>query len=423
MVSLEKSWKLFFIYKQLHFLYLRAARFTTIHSSKIFRGNRFFKGKLRHSDGDKDSTLHTVDSVSEKPVFNKHSQRNTLYSIQVFRGVAAVLVVLYHATQFVQAYYQHPPLGGFFLFGFAGVHLFFVLSGFIIFTIHCNDIGKPRKLMRYIKKRLIRIYPIYWFTLAIMAAWYLFAKTITSADILQNIFLLKMPTHWINPVCWTLSFEILFYFIFAFLILNRIIGWAIILSWVAVVAYTNIAGVHLSLFFIHYAFHKYTVLFMIGMFFAYLNICLGRLEVTAKNRAAYAALICGPVIFAITAFFVLLHKIVNWDTWPITLGFGLSSGIFMLCCLSESIESFFQKQRVLTFIGDASFSIYLLHYFLVSLLIPYSKGLFPSISQYSVTLLFALICTLTVLAGCLLYQVVERPMLNFLRKTLLGSNR
>jgi len=95
-----------------------------------------------------------------------------IHLLQVYRGCAAMLVVLFHASARIKKLYgveRHAFLD-FFDFGDAGVQFFFVLSGFIIYHIHRNDIGRVGD---YLIKRVIRIYPIYIFvTLLILPAWY-----------------------------------------------------------------------------------------------------------------------------------------------------------------------------------------------------------------------------------------------------------
>ena len=49
-----------------------------------------------------------------------------------------------------------------FRFGHAGFHLFFVLSGFLMYYIHSEDLGRPRGLLPFAYKRFSRIYPSYW---------------------------------------------------------------------------------------------------------------------------------------------------------------------------------------------------------------------------------------------------------------------
>ena len=237
-----------------------------------------------------------------------HSIQGTFYSIQALRGIAAMLVVFFHSTQFFNAYFQATPFGNFFSFGFCGVHIFFVLSGFIIFTIHFLDINKPQKIFIYLKKRAVRLYPIYWITLIL--AILLTDKTVTLYDFYKNILLLNMPIEFINPVCWTLSFEVLFYILFSFLILNQTLGTLLIFVWMF--------GVFGSIFFdiktpfiFRQTFHNYTVLFMMGCLSAYLVIKLKKLKPIAKEKIAYTMCFLGCALFLLMVFYVLNNKITN----------------------------------------------------------------------------------------------------------------
>jgi peptidoglycan/LPS O-acetylase OafA/YrhL len=57
-----------------------------------------------------------------------------------------------------------------FRWGDAGVEFFFVLSGFIIASAHAGDISRPARLIPYLQRRIIRIYPPYWIIFAIVCA-------------------------------------------------------------------------------------------------------------------------------------------------------------------------------------------------------------------------------------------------------------
>ena len=85
-------------------------------------------------------------------------------SLQAGRAIAAMLVVLFHLGGAIaaQKYFGISAFSVPFSFGASGVEFFFVLSGFIIFAAHRNDIFQPRKLAGYLKKRAVRIYPTYW---------------------------------------------------------------------------------------------------------------------------------------------------------------------------------------------------------------------------------------------------------------------
>ena len=73
------------------------------------------------------------------------------------RGVAILLVVLYHNFGFIKQSF----------FGWLGVDLFFVLSGFLITSILLNELGKPGYLRNFFIKRILRIFPLYYLFLII----------------------------------------------------------------------------------------------------------------------------------------------------------------------------------------------------------------------------------------------------------------
>ena len=97
-----------------------------------------------------------------------------LTAIDAARGIASVLVMLYHCNAVVQSekYFADQPFGGF--FGLAGVRMpfFFAMSGFMLAMVHGRDIGHPERLGRYLLSRFARIYPVYWLILAAVVPVY-----------------------------------------------------------------------------------------------------------------------------------------------------------------------------------------------------------------------------------------------------------
>ena len=73
------------------------------------------------------------------------------------RGLAVLLVVFYHNFGFIN----------YFFFGWLGVDLFFVLSGYLITDILLNERNKPRFLRNFYMRRVLRIFPLYYLTLFI----------------------------------------------------------------------------------------------------------------------------------------------------------------------------------------------------------------------------------------------------------------
>jgi peptidoglycan/LPS O-acetylase OafA/YrhL len=78
------------------------------------------------------------------------------------RGVAILLVVFLHNFGFMN----------YFFFGWLGVDLFFVLSGFLITEILLNTLDKPDFLRNFYIRRLLRIFPLYYIVL-IICLWIL----------------------------------------------------------------------------------------------------------------------------------------------------------------------------------------------------------------------------------------------------------
>ena len=134
-----------------------------------------------------------------------------LSSLQGGRGIAAVLVVLFHATVMFAApnYWNTVILGDTFRFGFAGVEFFFVLSGFIMMHTHRRDIGRSERLRAYLEKRAARIYPIYWIVSLAVLAMAGTAYPVRWADILNTPFLIGPNSVALLGVAWTLFHEVL----------------------------------------------------------------------------------------------------------------------------------------------------------------------------------------------------------------------
>ncbi|MGQ0739288.1 MAG: acyltransferase family protein [Bacteroidota bacterium] len=85
------------------------------------------------------------------------SHRQHYPALDGLRGVAILLVVLLHNFGFMN----------YFFFGWLGVDLFFVLSGFLITDILLNTVGQPGFLRNFYMRRILRIFPLFYLTLII----------------------------------------------------------------------------------------------------------------------------------------------------------------------------------------------------------------------------------------------------------------
>ena len=142
------------------------------------------------------------------------SKTATLWSIQYLRAFAAFGVVLFHSLD---------GTGHDFPFGAAGVDLFFVISGFLMWTTTARE---DAEIGRFVVSRLRRIVPLYWIatslTLALssLAPHFFYQATWQPVRVIKS--LLFVPQTGIQggifPVLyqgWTLQYEMFFYALFA----------------------------------------------------------------------------------------------------------------------------------------------------------------------------------------------------------------
>ena len=340
-----------------------------------------------------------------------------LYSLQAYRGLAVLLVVLYHGNNIVARRYGLAPLNDVFSFGFSGVHLFFVLSGFIILTAHIRDIDTPARLGWYVKRRLIRIYPIYWIVFLLLGGRKVFWGRLGIGDFLSNALFFNSGKSPIVAVSWTLTYEVIFYGIFVAFLVRRSLGAWVFAAWFVLLVLNH-----------HYAFYPFgeclaldllNVLFLFGLLTALAVIAVrDRLEPSLRDRIGLASLAAGTVVFACTGWYYLSLSDPNlfvWSSPPLTVGFGTGSALLLFASVSGSIEAFLKRRRLLLLIGDASYSIYLVHLY-------FQKRTFSAIrslgwvpegetTQATALLLLAAVLVVSVGCGILIHKLVEKPVL------------
>lgn len=167
------------------------------------------------------------------------SREKEFVGLEAGRGVAAILVVLAHATGWAG---NDPPFFGLFKAGTAGVDFFFVLSGFVIAHAHRADIGRPDSLLRYMWRRTTRIYPTWWMSILFAVPLIrLFPGSRSDIDwsigyVVENIVLWPMPGYPIVSPGWSLQHEMLFYILFGLVIVDRRLGVLVFGCWGAAIA-------------------------------------------------------------------------------------------------------------------------------------------------------------------------------------------
>ena len=330
-----------------------------------------------------------------------------LSGIQAVRGVAALAVTLFHVgvTLGRPEYGGRIAFGGWYSWGDIGVDVFFVLSGFIIFHAHEEDIGQPHRWQSYLYRRLVRIYPIYWIYTSLLVASALcfgaLVRQFSLQDYLTSYFLVRFSD--VAPplgVAWTLFHEIVFYLLFGILLIGRRWGAVVLICWLAVIlaAFDPRGGTFLGV--ITSAFNLY---FFIGM--ASVRIWKKgwfppKLEL-ALSGILFLVFICFDH-FGMRAQSPLLRILVA------------PASFFLLISLAAlDARSAIRYPGWLLLLGDASYSIYLLHYVVCSVL---AKLLAASgcMDWLPTNVLASVLFVVAVGVGIVGYLLVERPLMRLL---------
>ena len=139
------------------------------------------------------------------------------FNLEALRGFAAILVVWHHIIEHrsrLDPYYNPTGVFSFNPSGHLSVLVFFVLSGYVIGRVHLLPMER-KDILPYIKKRFLRIYPIYLITIII--ALLVARSSYPAFTVISNLTMTQNPLGPVifenNPI-WSLSFEILFYLLF-----------------------------------------------------------------------------------------------------------------------------------------------------------------------------------------------------------------
>lgn len=332
--------------------------------------------------------------------------------VEISRGIAALLVVCFHATGIIAAgkYFGVTPLGGLFNFGYSGVDFFFVLSGFIIYLSTATQHQNISAVGIYLKRRLIRIYPIYWaVALTFLPLLLIFGATSTTqglgtTEIIKDFFLLPRADKPFITVAWTLRHEMLFYFSFLVYFINARLAAFYFIGWTLLIVFTHALQFQSDSSLLKFYLDLHNIEFVFGIFLAWFVI---------KHNWSSPKwfLPVGLILFLIGGGNeVVFNEGVSLSFPDYHIIFGISSLLVIggIATIRTPNNSLIKQSAV--FLGKASYSVYLIHYLVLSIAIKalINIGTSPVFSFFSLVLL-------GIMSGGLLYQYIERPLLRFVR--------
>jgi peptidoglycan/LPS O-acetylase OafA/YrhL len=340
----------------------------------------------------------------------------------MLRGIAALLVVLFHTQSAFGLRGAMNAFFGVFRAGYRGVDLFFVLSGFIIAHVHAPDIGRPDRLGNYLFNRCARIYPAVW--ILTLCAGFAYAAGFGGADktgklgswsIIASAFLLPQIGAPLVNVTWTLKYEMFFYFVFSFLIIEPWLGVTLLALWqlsvlsVALVPPPGGLGVG------GYYLRALCLEFGVGLACAWLLGKRRHSGVTGHAPFQWAILLAG--ISAFTGGMAAEGHPVSGFLCAI----GSGATIAGLILLEQSGRIAVPKACVM--LGGASYSIYLVNFSVVTVLsiVLTTRGRVIPRND----LVFIAVAVVAVMAGVAFDRAVDQPVQRLLKlrlkPALLGS--
>lgn len=307
------------------------------------------------------------------------AQRDDSLVVHCLRGVAAYMVVIFHARvdlwqgwrvvstredlgafERLMAYFSLPAA-----FGAAGVILFFILSGYCIALPHAGPTGRPLVFKEYLARRFFRIYPPYAAVLLLcgLVTWWGVSRGVSSladtAGYWTSLFMVQNYTTGqiaLNPSLWSLPVEMELYLVFPLFYLGlRRLGprgtWAgaVMLSLVGI-------GLHKA------GWAGASANFAIYWLIWWGGAMLAEWRKSQTLRAPGLLILLGAAgAFAVGA----LGTLKTWD--PVWLHFGYGFGFFVALWFMLAHEEIITRSLrciapLVVGAGTISYSLYLVHF-------------------------------------------------------------
>ncbi|WP_299773799.1 acyltransferase [uncultured Pseudoteredinibacter sp.] len=365
--------------------------------------------------------------------------KNKYHSLHGLRALAAISVLLFHWGSAIGFFSQAQKLttvsfaGVSFSvlapldFGWLGVPVFFILSAVLL-----GEAWKDKELnissyFDYLRRRFLRIFPAFWLQLLLLVALASVAGIAFELEgtwhfIRHALLLINLPP-WmdmpINPVWWTLPVEFTFYLLLPFmavvfrsrsLIYLLLFGLLLTICWrLAVFSYYDLEN---------YASKIYVLDALPGVMFTF---CLG-LAVALSGKSKAITFLSGGLAFnfAIVGFVGLLVLL------KLNLASYWSGGLLLLVwpamvavCLTVIVVrlKFYEvrllSSKVLQYLGDISFGIYLWHYPVLQFLSLHIENTDQGFGSMLISLLATL--AITVVLAHLSYRLLELPCMRLFR--------
>jgi len=340
-----------------------------------------------------------------------------LSSLQVFRGLAALGVLVYHACLFTERQTKHVLLGGHYHLGELGVDFFFVLSGFIIMFVHGSELGHPECARRYLCRRFFRVYPLLFILTSVklameFIAWQKGGAAPDLSRITYSYLLLPDPGGQMPVItaAWTLMHEALFYALFLLALLRgRRFAVALLCLWMTAIVAKEAMSLDLDGL-PRLICDAHNVEFVFGIAACLLFQC-------HQSLSLRLGWICMGAVSLLSSGAFLYYPASGMEQ-PLTVRLLLGSGFALLILMAGIWEQHLRSRPWplwVCWLGDASYSIYLGHSMVLLAFIGGGARLMPE-SMMMRYVVAGSACLIALLFCGLLRHWVEGPLLKWSRR-------
>ncbi len=321
--------------------------------------------------------------------------------IQALRAIAALMVAAFHLQAAAIDRTDYDGVFRLFAHGEAGVDLFFVISGFIIYYTAQNRRGLTAT--EFVRARFWRVYPPYWGVLllylalagiaALKPGLVSFSFVVTPRSLLNSAFLLPQPDQ-ILTVAWTLAVEVLFYLLFGltFFRFGKRGFFAAMIAW-ALAAQVIVHSSGLEHPLLGFVLYRGVIEFLFGSIVAVL-LLRGQIH---RPRLALAIGLVGFSVWLLGGY----------ENLGLDVGREWGAGIPAALILYGIVRSSIRLPRWILLLGEASYILYLIHLLCFSIFGRVLSEVGLDIYSSSTAMLVALLTTTALACGATV--VLERP--------------
>ena len=337
--------------------------------------------------------------------------------VQFLRAVAVLLVFFYHLKL------------NYFEYGFIGVDIFFVISGYVITSRIYDEYYQFKKFnfLNFYKKRIKRIFPVLFFILSFSLLFIIFFQPldlfvgnfrvyIFTLFGTSNLYYLFSDKDYFDNVfadpfghSWSLGVEEQFYLLFPILFIIALKYFKKINQNITLISAIIIIGITLT-----YTFSSDRELIFYSLFFRFWQFLLGSLIFLVSIKIDKKNSLISILIFLSLIVLILKGNVVNNVT--LILLSSILSSLFILFYKKNKYGEILFENKFLIFIGNISYSFYLWH-----LPIIYFYDLYFAENYFRIPLIFSIIITFSYLSFIYVEEKFRNKKynLNFNKKSLI----